>query len=76
MVICANLLGFETEFSLIIFKEAIRNEFLPTLLNINLSIHEKVLLCRPAHFAGLGIFDPVQTAHWQLQYENSRPATL
>ena len=61
------LLGYETGFSLI--KEAIRNEFLPTLFSINLSEQEKDLLCRPTRFAGLGIFDPVQTARWQ--YENS-----
>ena len=65
------LLGFETGFPLI--KEAIRNEFLPTLFSINLSEQEKDLLCRPTRFAGLGIFDPVQTARWQ--YENSRAAT-
>ena len=42
------LLGFETGFPLI--KEAIRNEFLPTLFSINLSEQEKDLLCRPTRF--------------------------
>ena len=65
------LLGYETGFSLI--KEAIRNEFLPTSFSIYLSEQGKDSLCRPTHFAGLGIFDPVQTARWQ--YENSRAAT-
>ena len=34
---------------------------------------KKDLLCKPTRFAGLGIFDPVQTARWK--YENSRAAT-
>ena len=54
-------------------KKAIRNEFLSTLLGLDLWEQEKDVLCRPTCFAGIGILDPVQKALGQ--HSNSRAAT-
>ena len=55
-------------------KEVIVGSFLPDLFGSPISEIESEIFCRPSRHGGMGIFDPVKTAH--SQFAKSNEATL
>ena len=54
--------------------EALQNHFLPNLTALDLTLDEKILMCKPVRHVGMGIDDPVFNA--PIAFKRSEQSTL
>jgi len=55
-------------------REALQNHFLPNLTALDLTLDEKILMCKPVRHVGMGIDDPVFNA--PIAFKTSEQSTL